>query len=140
MFANLTVGKRLVAAFGIAALTPLLIATVSYRNANLLIDTERWVTHTQQVRTELADLLSLLKDAETGQRGYLITGDGYLITGEESYLEPYKGALPALKATLANVKKLTGDNSNQQRRLAAITPLIDSKLAELKQTIDLRGG
>ena len=131
MFANLTVGKRLAAGFGFAALTLLVIAIISYRNANLLIDTERWVAHTHQVRIELADLLSLLKDAETGQRGYVITA-------EESYLEPYKAALAAIKATLADVKKLTSDNPNQQRRLAAITPLIDSKLAELKQSIDLR--
>jgi len=58
MFANLTVGKRLVAGFGLAALTLLLMALVSYRNANLLIDTERWVGHTYQVRAELADLFS----------------------------------------------------------------------------------
>ena len=49
------------------------------------------MTHTHQVRGELADLLSELKDAETGQRGYVITGD-------ESYLEPYKSALTAIKS------------------------------------------
>jgi methyl-accepting chemotaxis protein len=133
MFANLTVGKRLVAGFGVAALTLLLIASISYHNANVLIDTERWVAHTHQVRIELADLLSQLKDAETGQRGFLLTN-------EESYLEPYKTALAAIRGTVADVKKLTLDNPNQQRRLAAITSLIDSKLAELKQTIDLRRG
>jgi CHASE3 domain sensor protein len=131
MFANLTVGKKLVAGFGIAALTLLLIAIIGHRTANFLIESERWVTHTHQVRLEFTDLLSLLKDAETGQRGYLLTG-------EESYLEPYKAALTAIKAKLDYVKKLTGDNPDQQRRLAAITPLIDKKLAELKQTIDLR--
>jgi CHASE3 domain sensor protein len=131
MFANWTVGKKLVAGFGIAALALLLIALISYRTANLLIETQRWVTHTHQIRLELTDLLSLLKDAETGQRGYLLTA-------EESYLEPYKTAVAAIKAKLADVKKLAGDSPDQQRRLAAITPLIDSKLAELKQTIDLR--
>jgi methyl-accepting chemotaxis protein len=131
MFANLTVGKRLVAGFGLAALTLLLMALVSYRNANLLIDTERWVGHTYQVRAELADLLSQLKDAETGQRGYIITG-------EESYLEPYKSALTGLKTTLADLKNLTGDNPDQQHRFARIAPLIESKLAELAETIALR--
>jgi methyl-accepting chemotaxis protein len=133
MLANLTIGKRLVTGFGVAALTLLLIATISYHSAHLLIDTERWVAHTYQVRTELADLISIMRDAETGQRGYLITG-------EESYLEPYKAAVAAIKTTLADVKKLTSDNPNQQRRLTAVTPLIDSKLAELKQTIELRRG
>jgi methyl-accepting chemotaxis protein len=72
-----------------------------------------------------------LKDAETGQRGYIITG-------VDSYLEPYQSALAAIKSTVENVRKLTADNPNQQRRLAALSPLIDAKLAELKQTIDLR--
>jgi CHASE3 domain sensor protein len=131
MFENLTVNKRLLAGFGLAAFTLILVAGFSYHNANLLIGTERWVTHTHQVRTELADLLSELKDAETGQRGYLLTG-------EESYLEPYKGALTTIETTFDDVKKLTLDNPDQQRRLAAIGALIESKLAELKQTIDLR--
>jgi methyl-accepting chemotaxis protein len=131
MFENLTVNKRLIVGFGLAALTLLTIASISYRNAGLLIDTEHWLTHTHQVRTELADLLSELKDAETGQRGYLLTG-------EDSYLEPYKAALATLKTTMDDVKKLTADNPDQQRRLATIGSLSDSKLAELKQTIDLR--
>src|SRR5882672_1380021 len=131
MFSNLTVGRRLVAGFGLAALTLIVIAAVSYRNANRLIENDAWVAHTHQVRTELADLLSQLKDAETGQRGYLITG-------EDSYLAPYQSALAAIQGTLDDVRKLTADNPNQQRRLAAVSPMIDAKLAELKQTIDLR--
>lgn len=131
MFANLTVGKRLVAGFGLAALTLLLIALVSYRNANLLIDTEHWVAHTHQVRAELADLLSQLKDAETGQRGYIITG-------EENYLDPYKSALAGIKTTFADLNNLTSDNPDQQRRFARGAPLIESKLAELAETITLR--
>jgi CHASE3 domain sensor protein len=104
---------------------------VSYRNTSRLIENDAWVAHTYQVRTELADLLSDLKDAETGQRGYLITGD-------ESYLAPYQSSLAAVKSTLGDVRRLTSDNPDQQRRLSAISPLIDAKLAELKQTIDLR--
>jgi methyl-accepting chemotaxis protein len=131
MFGNWTVGKKLAASFGLAALTLVVIAVVSYRNASRLIENDAWVTHTQQVRTELADLLSELKDAETGQRGYLVTGD-------ESYLAPYQSALVAIKGTLDDVRRLTSDNPDQQRRLSAMSPLIDAKLAELKQTIDLR--
>jgi methyl-accepting chemotaxis protein len=131
MFGNWTVGRRLVAAFGLAALTLVVIALFSYRNASRLIENDGWVAHTYQVRTELADLLSELKDAETGQRGYLITG-------EDSYLAPYQAALPAIKGTLEDLRKLSSDNPDQQRRLTAIAPLIDAKLAELKQTIDLR--
>jgi methyl-accepting chemotaxis protein len=127
----MTVGKRLVVAFGLAALTLLLIAGVSYRNADLLIDNEQLVTRTHLVLTRLADLLSDFTDAETGQRGFLITG-------EEQYLEPYKEALPAIKGTLTELKHLTSDNADQQRRLQALTPLAEKRLAELKRTIELR--
>jgi methyl-accepting chemotaxis protein len=131
IFGNWTVGRRLVSGFGLSALTLVLVAVVSYRNAHLLIENDDWVEHSHQVRIELGNLLSELKDAETGQRGYLLTGD-------DNYLAPYTAALQAIPTTLADVRKLTGDNPNQQRRFATLQQPIDQKLAELKQTIDLR--
>ena len=131
MFRNWSVGRRLLAGFGLSALILVVIAFVSFRNSTGLIDNDALVAHGHQVRTELADLLSELKDAETGQRGFLLTGS-------EPYLEPYEAALRTTKTTLADLVKLTSDNPRQQRRLAALSPLIDSKFAELKETIDLR--
>jgi methyl-accepting chemotaxis protein len=131
MFTNWTVSRRLVVGFGLAALTLVVIAAVSYRNATRLIENDRWVAHSHQVRTELADLLSQLKDAETGQRGYLLTG-------VDAYLGPYQSALTAIKGTLEDVRRLTADNADQQRRMAALTPVMDAKLAELKDTIEVR--
>jgi CHASE3 domain sensor protein len=130
-FSNWTVGKRLVAGFGLSALTLVVISIVSYHNASRLIENDTWVKHTHQVRTDLGLLLSQLKDAETGQRGYLITG-------QDSYLAPHQAAIGGIQATLDNLRRLTTDNPNQQRRLSAMAPLIDAKLAELKQTIELR--
>lgn len=131
MFDSWTFGRRLAAGFGLAGLVLVVIAVIAYRSTNTLIDNDGWVSHTHQVRTELADLLSELKDAETGQRGFLITGD-------ESYLAPYQTALAEIKATYDDLRRLTADNPRQQQRLASLQPLIDAKLAELKQTIDLR--
>jgi methyl-accepting chemotaxis protein len=131
MFSNWTVGRRLIAGFGLSALTLVLVAVVSYRNAYLLIENNDWVAHSHQVRIELSDILSELKDAETGQRGYLLTGD-------ESYLAPHTAAVGSLQGTLSNLRKLTVDNPKQQQRLASLSKSIDNKLAELRQTIDLR--
>ena len=114
VFSNWTVGRRLVAGFGLSALTLVLVAVVSYRNAYLLIENDAWVAHSHQVRIELADLLSELKDAETGQRGYLLTGD-------DNYLEPYTSSLGALQTTLAELRKITSDNPEQQRRLTELS-------------------
>ena len=130
-FGNWTVAKRLVVGFGLSALTLVIIAVVSYFNTSRLIENDGWVKHTYQVRSELELLLSYLKDAETGQRGYIITG-------EDSYLEPYKSALNGIAGTMDDLRSLTSDNPNQQRRLASLAPLIDTKLNELKETIDLR--
>jgi methyl-accepting chemotaxis protein len=131
MFSNWSVGRRLFAGFGLAALTLLVIAVVSYRDINNLIENDHWVDHSHQVRTELAILLSEMKDAETGQRGFVLTGN-------DGYLEPYEMAAREIKGTLDQVIRLTADNPHQQRRTALLGPLIDSKMAELKDTIELR--
>ena len=131
MFGNWTIGRRLITGFGLSALVLAVIALVSYRSITGLIDNDAWVEHSNQVRIQLALLLSELKDAETGQRGFLLTGN-------DSYLEPYESAVRGIKGTLGEAVKLTADNPRQQHRLATMSPVIDQKLAELKQTIDLR--
>ncbi|GAB3248966.1 CHASE3 domain-containing protein [Chitinimonas naiadis] len=79
----------------------------------------------------LGEIESLLKDAETGQRGYLLTG-------RESYLEPYMASLRKLAETQAILRRLTVDNPAQQQRLELLQKSMAIKLAELKSTIDLR--
>src|SRR5207244_7771294 len=84
-------------------------AGLSYWNVRTLAATDRWVIHTFEVLTELEDTLSLLKDAETGQRGYLLTG-------RDRYLEPYRDAVDRIPAKLDRLKELTADNPRQQAR------------------------
>jgi methyl-accepting chemotaxis protein len=131
MFANWTVGRRLITGFGLAGLTLVVIALAAYQNITGLIANDGQVEHSNQVRIELAALSAELTDAETGQRGYLLTGD-------DSYLAPYETALHDIGETFAAVGKLTADNPKQQRFLADMSPLIDGKLSELKTTIELR--
>src|SRR6476469_560632 len=76
-------------------------------------------------------MLSTLKDAETGQRGYLITGT-------PSYLAPYNRAIAQIHQRVQQLQTLTSDNQNQQQRLQTLQPLVDAKLAELNQTIQLQ--
>jgi PAS domain S-box-containing protein len=89
------------------------------------------VAHTQEVRFALQALLSAMQDAETGQRGFLITGD-------EAYLDPYRAALAEVDGHLAEVGRLTADNPEQQRDLDAARPLIAAKLAALARGIAAR--
>ena len=75
--------------------------------------------------------MSGIKDAETGQRGYVITG-------EARYLEPFNTARDLVDQKLNSVRGLTVDNPIQQQRLQALEPLVDSKFTELQTVIDLR--
>jgi methyl-accepting chemotaxis protein len=131
MFQNWTFGRRLAGGFGLAGLTLLVIAVVSYVNIANLIESDHLVEHTHFVRTKLAELLLQLTNAETGQRGFVIVGD-------DRYLAPYQSALGDINKIFVDLRGLTADNPEQQSRMDAIAPLIDSKLAELKRTIELR--
>jgi len=102
-----------------------------YRNMTVETRAERWEAHTRVVIQSLGDLLSSLKDAETGQRGFLITG-------QPEYLAPYQASLKVLPVQLDNLRQLTADNPRQQQRLAAITTRVEDKLAVLKESIALR--
>ena len=131
MISGWTFGRRLAGGFGVACLVLLLIATVSDRNTANLIDTETWVNHTYQVRTRLADLSAALVAAESAERGYLITGN-------DLYLDPYRAALGTIKETADDLRRLTADNEHQIKRLAELQPLIDQRLASLRDAIDVR--
>ena len=130
---NWTIGKKITGAISIGLVCLLTIGTLAYTNTRKLITTAGWVTHTYQVLEEKEQILSLLKDAETGQRGYLITG-------EQRYLEPYNNAAIALSPSIEKIRQLTSDNPTQQARISVLQGLVASKLQELKETIDLRGG
>ena len=91
---------------------------------------QAWVEHTQQVQLELAEFESLLKDAETGQRGYLYSGDS-------RYLEPYTNAVAQGYPHIARLAELTADNPRQRERVARLRTLKQEKLDELAQTLKL---
>ncbi len=126
-----TVGRKIGAGFALPVVILVVIGWVAYRSTNRLIETSRQVAHTRIVLEELEGVVSTLKDAETGQRGYVITG-------EEAFLEPYQGAIVGIQDRVRRIGELTADNPNQQRRLDTLRPLIAAKLNELKATIDMR--
>lgn len=104
---------------------------VGYLNLQSLQDGNRRIIRSHEVILALDQLLSMAQDAETGQRGFLLTDN-------ETYLEPYKSASSSIPAKLGQIAELTRDNASQAPRLAILRERITSKLAELQQTIDLR--
>lgn len=130
MSRNWTFGRKVAAGFAAAAATLLAIALVGYLNAHRLIENERWVAHTQLVREELNDLLLLLVDAETGERGFIITG-------KDPFLEPYQSATAGIAKKLEELRNLTIDGA-VQRKLDSVRSLIDFRLSLLNSAIEQR--
>ncbi|MET0294975.1 MAG: CHASE3 domain-containing protein, partial [Phenylobacterium sp.] len=75
---------------------------IAYRNVETLRENSRQVFHTHTVIVALGELLSTVQDAETGQRGYILTGD-------DRYLEPYETAVASVWPRTAMVAELTRD-------------------------------
>ena len=92
----------------------------------------QWVSHTNEVLARLEAVLSTLKDAETGQRGYLLTG-------EASYLEPYREAVDRLPGQTTALRQLTLDNPAQTARVLRVDELATQRMAILKRGLDLAG-
>ncbi len=104
---------------------------ISYRNTGFVADDARQVSHTHEVITSLVDVLSLMKDAETGQRGFLITGN-------DKYLEPFTAAKAGIEAKINEVEVLIHDNPAQEALLGPVRTHVAAKFAELDETIQLR--
>jgi PAS domain S-box-containing protein len=107
------------------------IGVSAYVSTQRLLEANRWVTHTHQVIEGLEQVLSVLKDAETGQRGFVLTG-------QQRYLEPYNAATGQVKHDIDALAALTHDNAAQQESLEQVGKLTDAKLAELQKIIQLR--
>jgi methyl-accepting chemotaxis protein len=133
LFADLRTGQKLVAGF-LLTLVPLLVLSVmTWRNVDRLSTNQDLVDHTYKVLRGVDTVVADLTDAETGQRGFLVTG-------EDDYLAPFTTARSAVPGDIAAVATLTADNPRQQQRISRLRPLVDQKFAEMQSTIDLRRG
>jgi signal transduction histidine kinase/CheY-like chemotaxis protein/CHASE3 domain sensor protein len=120
-------------ALGLAAAIIFFVVSglVAYLNLQALREGNAQIVQTHVAIVALDELLSQVQDAETGQRGYLLTND-------ESYLAPYNTALDAIPGKLDNIGILTGGNPGQTQRLDTLRQRVTAKLAELTDTIAVR--
>src|SRR5689334_14948370 len=128
---NRAFDKGLVIGAGLLVALLIVDAALSYKNTRELNKNAQLVTHTSQVLTALEEIVSTAKDTETGQRGFIITG-------ELSYLAPYNDARTEIRGKVAQAKFLTADNPRHQARFAELERHVNAKLAELAKTVDLR--
>jgi PAS domain S-box-containing protein len=122
---------RLLSLVYAATLCVILLSGITlYRNIRVRTAAVERMSHTQQVMLHLEEVRSLVADAETGQRGYLLTGD-------KSYLLPYQDAQARLEPALAQLTDLTSDNASQQSRILQLHGMISAKMTELGSTVVL---
>ncbi len=128
---NSSVSKGATLGFILAIAVLLASGWLSYRNIQRISRHEALVVHTHEALDALHDVMATLVNAETGQRGYIITG-------EAAYMEPYRAAAGALKGHLDRLQQLTADNPTQQRRLAALKETSGRRITTLAEGIAAR--
>src|SRR5690606_4233632 len=101
----------------------------SYFSIRKLIENSQLVNHTNAILKESETLISFIKDAETGQRGYLLSRN-------PAYLEPYNGAYEKTIQSLNDLKRITAEQPEQQEILNRLRVLIDQRFERLRALMD----
>nr|MBA3936263.1 CHASE3 domain-containing protein [Planctomycetota bacterium] len=114
---------------GLALLLLSLIAAITTCAARSYHAAGSWVDHTREVQARVERFLSLLKDEETAVRGFRLSGD-------ERDLDPWRKAEALLGDEFAGLRRLTGDDPQQQANLAMLDPLVAEERALLAAAID----
>ena len=95
------------------------------------LEDQAWVEHTLDARSRLLRTLATLQDAETGERGFLLTND-------ESFLEPYDKAVRAIDEQFDELGKAVGENPQQVERLSKLRDIERQRIAVLRENVEHR--
>jgi len=130
---RLTLGLDPIVAFSLlgALIFFVISGAAAFYNLQSLREGNQRVTRSHDVIVALDELLAITQDAETGQRGFLLTNN-------ETYLQPYSSAVAAIPQQLDKIAQLIGANPVQTSRVDALKSHVEAKLAELRETIALR--
>jgi CheY-like chemotaxis protein len=130
--ASATIAERR-SGWAIAVVLAILVTAgvTAYRSLAMTSEANRWRDHTREVLTAFANLFGELLEAESLNRGYLITG-------QESYFQAYEQARALIPGSMTTLRRLTADNPNQQAHLDALAPLFDMRLLVIEKGVELR--
>ena len=123
--------RTLTVGFVVAALATLLIALVNFLSSETRSNAVQAMDSTALSMRQLNLLNASLKDAETGQRGYLLTGDA-------SYLQPYEQAISAINREMAALKRATSGDPAQAALVEQLVDAAQQKLKQLDRTVTLQ--
>ncbi|MCF0058689.1 response regulator [Dyadobacter sp. CY356] len=121
--------RQLQIVFSVSVVLLVLSLFASFYSTQKLIKNSQLVNHTNQVLIEAENIISYMKDAETGQRGFLVTLD-------PQFLQPYNGSYEKTEASYNTLILLTSDNPVQQKYLDQVKKLYESKFIQMQKIID----
>lgn len=111
--------------FVIAVFILLFLSSIAYKHNQDLNESSKLVMHTYEINIQLERLMSAIKDAETGQRGYIITRNSRFLT-------PYIYSRDKVNTSFITLKKLTADNPKQQQNLQKLFKLITQRFTSFE--------
>ncbi len=117
-------------AFALALIALAAISIVSYQSLSAPVAAARWVDRSLNVEGEIKAMLAAVLSAQSGQRGYLLTG-------LEEYLPPYETGVAAVFQHLQKIESLTADSPEHQENLRLLRPLVEEKMRDLGTTLQL---
>jgi len=126
-----TLKNNLRLGLGLSLIILFISSLASYVSIRNLIRSTELVKHSDQVILNLEGVISTLKDAETGQRGYLLTGN-------KLFLEPYNGSRDLAARTLDTIAGATKDNPAQQKTIAELREILIKRLNIITSTIEIK--
>ena len=126
-----SIETKILAGFCFAIIVFFAIGVATYRNVERLVQTRDLVPRTQKTENALKDVLTIMTDAETGQRGFVITND-------PAFLEPMDRAKQRLEPALAGLKELLGNNSLQSSSFDALQEASRLRMAAIVEMVALR--
>jgi two-component system, sensor histidine kinase and response regulator len=126
-----SIEQKILAGFGLALLVSLGVAFTLYQSANQLLVAKQWVRHTNDVMRQLDDLLDNLADIDSGQRGYLVTGDS-------SYIPLVNSAAERIPSNINNLERLVVDNPVQTQRIGPLRTATNARIALARNIVATR--
>lgn len=128
-----TVTRQIQTVFGVSIFLLILSSAASYYSNRQMIDAVSMVNHTAEVISKTQRLSTVVREAESGQRGYIITSDA-------AFLTPYRGGYERALVIVQDLKTLTADNPTQQRNVIDLKVLVDERFAQMERTLGMVNG
>ncbi|HWB94261.1 MAG TPA: CHASE3 domain-containing protein, partial [Puia sp.] len=121
--------RNLQIGFGLSLLLLIITSVASYSSIRNLLDSSQWVDHTDSVLIKIDRVNTLLRDAESAQRGYLLTGD-------IDFLPAFNVVQAQIGTVVDSITAMTSDNPRQTENIRELKQYVFLPIPMLKHVID----